>query len=233
MQKHINMTTNHQEIVHLLTTKSCMKQEVYKVTENIFQKIREQLIHMQNSLAPMLEQVNKAVEIKFSEKGPFELHFKFSGDTLVFMMHTNVFTFPENHYIKSLDYVKKNSLNGYCGLIQVYNFLSDSIKYNREEDLGLMVARIFINKEKHFFVEGRRPMSIKHNNFDHEVLEESLLIGLIEEMILYSLKFDLISPPIEMVQHLSVEQKNYQNYSSGFATNKDSGIGFKFTLENP
>lgn len=222
----------HEEIVQLLCTKSSMKQEVYQVTESLFKDIKEQLIAMQYSLGPLMEKVNKAVEIKYSEKGPFEVHFKFSGDTLVFMMHTNIFTFQENHFVKSLDYVKKDPMNGYCGLIQVYNFLSDSIKYNREEDLGVMVARIFVNRHRHFFVEGKRPMSIRHNNFDKETLEIGMIKGLIEEMILYCLNFDLITPPIELVQHISVEQKNYQSYSSGFATTKDSGIGFKFSMDN-
>jgi hypothetical protein len=43
---------------------------------------------------------------------------------------------------------------GYFGVVNVYNFLSDSFRYNRERDLGYLVARIFLNKEGHFFVQG-------------------------------------------------------------------------------
>ena len=42
----------------------------------------------------------------------------------------------------------------YCGVINMYNFLSDSFKYNRENDLGYLIGRMFINKEN-TFVEGK------------------------------------------------------------------------------
>ena len=40
----------------------------------------------------------------------------------------------------------QNQLGTFCGIINIYNFLSDSFKYNRESDLGYLVGRIFINK---------------------------------------------------------------------------------------
>ena len=51
-------------------------------------------------------------------------------------------------------YVKEDKMRSFCGVIHVYNFLNDSFKYNRLNDVGNLVARIFVNKDKHFFVEG-------------------------------------------------------------------------------
>ena len=66
-------------------------------------------------------------------------------------MHTNTFSFDKSHQIWNSSYVKEDEYKAYCGVINVYNFLSDSFKYNRANDLGYMIGRLFINKEKHFF----------------------------------------------------------------------------------
>ena len=73
-------------------------------------------------------------------------------------MHTNTF-YLKNHHIWNSSYVKEDKYRAYCSVINVYNFLSDSFKYNRVNDLGFMIGRIFINKEKHFFTEGNGRMS--------------------------------------------------------------------------
>ena len=43
-------------------------------------------------------------------------------------------------------------------MINIYNFLSDSFVYDRERDLGYLVARVFLNKEGHFFVQGKKQL---------------------------------------------------------------------------
>ena len=53
-------------------------------------------------------------------------------------------------------YVQKDELNSYSGIINIYNFLTDSFKYDRIDDLGYLVGRLFINRHSHYFVEGKR-----------------------------------------------------------------------------
>ncbi|MSQ78228.1 MAG: hypothetical protein EXR21_00950 [Flavobacteriaceae bacterium] len=220
------MKDKNNEIVSLLTHKSATKQQIYRITLEVFTQFKKQLDEVHTMLASQMNDAN--VEIRYTDAGTFEAHLKFSGDTLIFMMHTNVFTFPDAHFTKTGKYVKEDPMRGYCGLIQIYNFLSDSIKYNREEDLGDLVARIFVNKDKHFFIEGKRPLSLNHNKFHKESISNDSIVNIIQECILYCLNFDLITPPIELVQNITVDQKNYQSYSSGFATSKNVGIGFQF-----
>lgn len=219
------MKDKNNEIVSLLTHKSATKQQIYRTTLEVFTQFKKQLDEVHTNLTSQVSDAN--VEIKYTDVGTFEAHLKFSGDTLIFMMHTNVFTFPETHFAKNTKYVKEDPMRAYCGLIQVYNFLSDSIRYNREEDIGELVARVFINKDKHFFIEGKRPLSLHHNKTGDEAITPDNIDYIIKESIFYCLNFDLISPPIELVQNITVEQKNYQSYSSGFATSKSVGLGFK------
>ena len=52
---------------------------------------------------------DKSVEIGFQKKGDFESHINFSGDRLIFHMHSNVFDFPNNHSIQKTSYIKTDS----------------------------------------------------------------------------------------------------------------------------
>lgn len=65
-------------------------------------------------------------------------------------MHTNVFCFPPEHAVGKSSYVLETPTRGYCGMIQAYNFLSDSLKYQRLSDIGYLLARLFINAEGNF-----------------------------------------------------------------------------------
>ncbi len=220
------------DILNLLISKSANKQHVYRTTLEVFNETKQILHDLQITLTPLLAKIDPTVEIKYSNAGSFEVQFKFAGDTLVFMMHTNVFSFPENHYIQSSPYVKNDKQNIYCGLIQVYNFLSDSIKYNRQDDIGELIARIYVNRERQFFIEGKRPINIQHNNFGEELLTNEKLKQIIDQSILYCLNFDLLMPPMELVQQITVDMKNYQSYSSGFATSKSVGFEIRSQLDN-
>ena len=76
-------------------------------------------------------------------------------------MHTDVFEFDANHLVWQSPYVQADRDNSYCGLINIYNFLSDSFKFNRNADEGYLIGRIFINRERCYFVEGKRQTSMR------------------------------------------------------------------------
>jgi len=224
------MDLTQQKIINLLKTKSSSKQQIYRNTLEVFKEFRKQLMQLNNSLSSEMLNFDSNVEIKYSDNGAFESNFKFSGDTLVIMMHTNVFSFPENHMLKNSKYIKEDPMREFCGLIQIYNFLSDSIKYNREMDMGELLARVYINKDNHFFIEGRRPLSIMHNNLATDVISPDIIKRIIEESVMYCINYDLITPPFDLVKNITLEQKNYLSYSSGFATAKSVGFELKNQL---
>jgi hypothetical protein len=217
------------EIKDLLLQKSFTKQLVSKTTHEVFDLFKKELKAIQEYLSPKMLTEAPLVELKYYDKGEFEMHLKFSGDTLVFMMHTNIFDFDNSHVIHKNEYIKEDHMRSFCGLIQVYNFLSDSLKYNREGDQGYLIARLFINKDKHFFVEGKRPLSFLYHNIDCCEISEETVRRIITEAMTFCLNFDLLAPPIDLVSYITVEQKNLMSYSSGVPTAKR--LGFQISSE--
>lgn len=218
---------NIEIIKNTLLTKSAVKQQVYGNTLKQFVRLKQHAMRIANALAKEIEPLNAHVKVAFFDKGEFEFHLKFSGDTLVFMMHTNVFSFDPNHYVFETEYMEADDNRKYCGMIQVYNFLSDSLKYNRENDLGYLITRLFINAENHFIAEGKRSLALKYSNIDCCNINDDTLNDVILEAMEYCMGFDLIVPPVNMVSMLTVEQKNQMNYSSGMPTGKRMGFSMR------
>ncbi len=216
--------TKIKEIVQLLEEKSCAKQQAYHTTLGVMKELKKVLKGYENNLKGEVQGFKNKLEIRCHDAGDFEVHMQFAGDTLVFMMHTNVFDFDTSHFIHKFRYVKEDTTREYCGLIQIYNFLSDSLKYQRLQDSGLLIARVFVNKDGHFFIDGRRPLGFLYSDFENQVVNEMYINNIIEEAILFCLNFDLQAPPYEMVNIISVEQQAISSYSSGFNTAKRMGF---------
>lgn len=213
-----------EDIKELLVKKSYTKQQISKITKEVFEMFKKELKSVQDYLSPQMREAAPLVEVKYYDKGDLEVHLKFSGDTLVFMMHTNIFDFDSSHIIHKNPYIKEDLMRSFCGMIQVYNFLSDSLKYNREGDFGYLVGRIFINKDKHFFVEGKRPLSFLYHDIACCEINQETVRNIIKDSMNFCLNFDLIAPPIDLLNNISVEQKNLMSFSSGMPTAKRLGF---------
>ena len=217
-------------IIETLKTKACLKQKVFKSTIAIFQDFKQEAQKLCNELHSEICTVDKDVVVEFIEKGDFEFHIKFGGDILVFFMHTNVFDFDKSHSIWNTSYTKEDELRAYCGMINIYNFLADSFKYNRINDIGYLVARFFVNKDLHYFVEGKRQLGFLYNDFVNEVIDNDKIRKIIESAILYSMDFDLLTPSYDTMKEVSVieviETTNAMNIKTG------KRLGFKFNADN-
>ncbi|MDQ3073059.1 MAG: hypothetical protein M3Q97_07355, partial [Bacteroidota bacterium] len=145
--------------------KAGTKQFIFRKTIDTFKLFKQHINQVAGEVQGQMVPIDKNIEVSAFESGDFEVGLKFSGDTLYFMMHTNVFNFPPEHAIHRTDYVREDPLRAYCGMIMIYDFLSDSIKYNRLNDIGYLIARVFVNKEGHFFVQGKRQFSFLYNDF--------------------------------------------------------------------
>ena len=217
------------KIVNKLAKKAATKQEVYRVCKSVFDMLKEVISEISEVLSKEISSLDKHVEIKYIDKGEFEIQLKFSGDTLIFHMHTNTFSFDKSHQIWKSSYVKEDKYRAYCGVINIYNFLSDSFKYNRINDLGFMIGRLYINKEKHFFTEGSGRMSFLYNNFQNDTLDKKVLKNIVNELMLYAMDDELISPPFKEVQVVSLNQINQMSQNMKLKTAKK--LGFKFSNE--
>ena len=219
-----------EKIVELLKTKSSTKQEVYRKTKGVFAEFQQYLEAKSNIINNEL--VDKDVQVIYSSDGDFESKLKFSGDTLLFHMHSNVFDFPNSHSIHKTKYVKQDKLRSFCGVINIYNFLSDSFKYNRMNDAGYLIARVFINKDSHFFVEGDKQLGFLFNDFVNQQINTDQIDKIINETMVYALNFDLQTPNFNDVNVVSVHQILDMNNNQKLKTAKRMGYKFSFETNN-
>jgi len=172
---------------------------------------------------------NKDIKIEFIDSGKFEGRLQIAGDVLLFVMHTNIFEFPKEHPIMKSSYMKENNLRSFCGIIYVYNFLADTFKYNRTNDLGYLIARIFVNKDFHFIVEGKRQMEFLCNSFGNQVIDNLALKKILETAVEYCLDFDLLLPPYDNVKEVNFG--DMQEYSSNMSLKTGKRLGFRFQAD--
>ncbi len=214
-----------------LIIKTNLKQEVYRNTVKMFDVLKDVLRELSAEYREKLKgKVEDNILPNFQEKGPFEAEFKLGGDVLIFSMHSNVFVFSREHPVWKLEYIKANPLNSYCGVFNIYNFLADSFKYNRFQDLGYLIARIFVNHENHFFVEGKRQSGELVKDFGSDELSKENIREIIETAIKYAIDFDLLVPPYDQVKIATVEQMQVEINHSRIQTGKR--LGFKFNSDD-
>ena len=218
---------SEEKIVSLLKEKACTKQKIYRITKNIFANFQDVLQEKANILNNEVQ--DKDVEVSYEESGDFDAKLKFSGDTLLFHMHSNIFDFDSSHQIHKTSYVKEDKMRSFCGVINIYNFLSDSLKYNRLNDAGFLIARIFINKDNHFFVEGDKQLGFLFNDFVNQQIDEVQICKIIDTAMIYALNFDLQTPNFNDVKVVSLHQILDINNNHKITTSKR--LGFKFSSE--
>lgn len=220
--------TNHLESIVL---KSNVKQKVYQNAIDAFNLLKVALRELAEEYSTGLKgKIDDESLPNFQEKGPYEAEFRLAADMLLFSVHSNVFVFNREHPVWKTDYVKADPLNSYCGIINIYNFLSDSFKYNRMNDVGYLIARIFINRENHFFVEGKRQSGELVKDFQNDVLTKENIKQILDTSIRYAIEFDLLVPPYDQVKIASVEQMTEEIIHAKMKTGKR--VGFKFNSDD-
>lgn len=221
--------TPRELIIETLSEKSVVKKDVYKITNSVFSDFNKAAQEIAIDLQEKTARIDPRLEISFKEKGSGEFLLQIAADVLVFAAHTNVFDFDKSHQIWNSSYLKEDPSRSYCGVIHIYNFLSDSYEFHRMEDVGYLIARVFINKEKHYFVEGKRQLSFLYNDFANKVISSKDITSIIESAILYSMDFDLLTPPYDSIKQVSVAEMHEWSKNLGNKTGKR--LGFKFQAD--
>lgn len=217
-------------ILSLLQTKAVVKQDVYENTKACFNQLRNVLTTIPDEYHSELESPDSRISIECLDRGEYIVQLKVAGDVLVFQMHTNAFEFDRDHEIWKSEYVKNDVYNSYCGVINIYNFLHDSFRYNRHNDLGYLIARIFVNKDGHFFVEGKRQKGMGVNHFGTSLISPDNWKRIVEVAILYSLEFDLLVPPYDDIKIISMVEMSEEILNSKMRTGKR--LGFKYNSDD-
>lgn len=222
--------TELEKITEVLCTKSSLKQDIFKNTVNQFQEMKKVAFNLVENIKERICSKDERIVVDYLEKSKYEFHIFLAGDILVFNLHSNVFKFDENHSIWGTSYLQENEHRGYTGIINVYNFLADSFRYNRVNDTGYLIGRLFINAENHFITEGKRKMGFLYTEFEKLVLNPEYMEDIIENLMIHVLDFDLYAPLYEHVSEVSVHQIKTTGDSIQLKTGKR--MGFHFGTEN-
>jgi len=217
-------------IVTTLKEKSLLKQKVYDNTFEWFGVVKDILKTFSKDVNINLGGVDSRIKLEYTDRSSFDAQLKVAGDILLFSMHSNIFQFDREHPAWKTPYIQKNKYNAYSGIINIYNFLFDSFKYSRFDDLGYLIARIFINHENQYLVEGKRQMGMLFSNYGNEALSRSSLQIIISTAIQYSLEFDLLVPPYDTVKIATVGQAEAKIQHSRVITGKR--LGFQFNSDD-
>lgn len=213
----------------LVFTKSELKHNVFDATKETFEIFRKQTRELIGLFRERCRAEGRQVAFEFTDRGDFEFEVTFAGDVLLFMMHTNVFEFSRDHQVMKTPYVREDPRRSYCGVIHIYNFLADSIVYQRDNDIGYMIGRVFVNNEKHYFIEGKRELGMLYTNFNTSTVTPESVQGIIESAIEYTTNFDLLTPPYDEVKLVSVGEMRSNFDKKMLVTGKR--LGFRFQAD--
>lgn len=218
-------------ILEQLLSKSSTKQQVWKDAQWVFGILKEQAADLAAVLNYKVSDVDARVVVRYTEKGEHEFRLQFSGDVLVFHLHTNAYALPEQHEFRKSSYLRDDPMRAYFGIINIYNFLNDSLRYNRQGDIGQLVGRIYINKERHFFVDGQRQLAFLYRDLANQVIQEEnyedyyKLRKVVKTAMEYALAFDLQLPSMQESREITVFQM--ENISNELRVRKPAALGFK------
>ena len=216
-----------EKILASIINKSTLKQHIFDNTFTTLNELKDVLFEIASELDDDLDgKLDKRVRIEYRDRGKFEAQLQIASDLLIFRMHTDIFEFDSNHEIWKNEYIKEERDNSYCGVIDIYNFLSDSFKFNRSADEGYLIGRLFINREKCYFVEGKRQTILRPAEFGSQKIMREALIEIMETAINYAINFDPLMPPYEINKRVTVDQFNTKMDNSKFVTGKRLGYDF-------
>lgn len=225
------MSQQQDPLVHIRTileNKSVAKQVTYKNLLGAFGVLANESKRIVDSLSEEEKMEENGVTVDFIEVNEHEFQVKLAGDLLIFVLHTNIVTFEEAHASMQLPYFKEKEINRYFGQIMIYNFMSDSIRYNRVNDPGYLVARILINHENRFLVEGEGRLGFLFKQISPKAIEPTDLNAIVQHSLTTAIENDLMAPPFPQVRFITLHQKLEKTSELGAGQK----IGFRMNYEN-
>jgi hypothetical protein len=221
------LDANRQQLIDLLMHKSALKQDIADDLELVFDDLRKLIEIEINALKEVI--TDERVRLFIKDRGDHEFHVYIGSDVLVFNLHHNVFRLPDSNPLWGTSYFKSQPNNGYFGTIHIYNFLAESLQQNRLDDQGYLLARIFVNHERHFFIEGKGSLGYTFSDPQHMLLSAEMLQLIAQMSFAYALQFDLYIPPFELMDEVSVGQIYVMGEQLKLRTAKR--LGFKMSKD--
>jgi hypothetical protein len=214
-------------IKYLLESKSTAKQTAYKHICRAFSILQTESKSVVEELQRRANPSDKDVTVEFNPVSAQEFDVKLAGDMLIFVQGTNIVTLEESHPILKEEYVLQNEVNRYFGQIMVYNFMAESLKYNRTNDPGYLLARLMVNHENRFFIEGEKELQ-QYNTISEQPITEEDLKMFVKIVLKMAIENDLVAPSFTEVKAITLNQKRDHTLELGGAQK----IGFRMSYEH-
>jgi len=195
------------DILNQLKSKACLKQKAFKNMMDVFASLKQEAEALSVKLNEKIQEIDKSVVVKLSEKNEFEFQVKVGSDVLIFTLTTNIVTFKNEYAVMQSEYVQEKEERKYFGQILVYNFMADSLKYDRLDDPGYLIARVLINHENHFYVEGVDQLNFLFSDISNNIISKEWLRLVIEKCISAAIDMDLIGANYPDIKITTLQQK--------------------------
>lgn len=212
----------------LLESKSLAKQVTYKNLLSAFNSLARESKRIVSELNQRAKPKDEDVTLYFRSVNEHEFEVKLAGDLLIFVLHTNIVTFDHEHPVMQDPYIKEKVVNRYFGQIMVYNFMADSLKFNRVNDPGYLVARLLVNHEGRYVVEGDGPLTSLTGKISTAPITEPELNVLVKIALTIAIENDLVAQPFPDVRFISLHQKMEKTQELGAGQK----IGFRMKYQS-
>lgn len=214
-------------IVSLVGPKAQLRKQVEANVSEGFETLCNVLSEMQKEYS---EALGPEVTVLYERRAKHVAVFTLDADVMVFVQLTDVFYFDRDNQALKTPYVKENAQRAAVGIVNVYNFMTDSFKYDRDEDIGYLVARIFVNAENSFFVEGKRQRGVGVDHFGEQKIDADAWRRFAETALKYAAESDALVPPYEMA--IQVDMANLKQYILASKTKTAKRLGFGFNADD-
>ena len=105
--------------------------------------------------------------------------------------------------------------------------MAESLKHNRNNDPGYLLARLMVNHENRFFIEGEKELET-YNKISQKPLSEEDLKNVVKIVLKMAIVNDLVAPPFTEVKSITLNQKKDPSIEMGGAHK----IGFRMSYEH-
>lgn len=194
-------------IQKLLEYKSTAKQVTYKKLITAFELLAKESKRVIAELKKKTKPGDTDVTLGFERINEHEFQVKLAGDMLVFVLHTNIVTFDDTHEVMKDPYIQAAEINRYFGQIMIYNFMSDSLKFHRVNDPGYLLARLLINHDGRYIIEGEGKLGVVFSHISESPITEADLNILVKLALTLAIENDLMAPPYTQVKFITLYQK--------------------------
>lgn len=214
-------------IVSLVGPKAKLRKQVEANITEGFETLCSVLQQMADEYS---EALGPDVAVRYERRASHVALFTLDADVLVFVQLTDVFNFDRDNQALKTPYVKEDAQRAAVGIVNVYNFMTDSFKYDRDEDMGYLVARIFVNAEDAFFVEGKRQRGVGVDHFGEQKVDADAWRRFAETALKYAAESDALVPPYEML--LQADMATLKGYILASKTKTAKRLGFGFNADD-